>query len=197
MPPTLIAHDPLGVSAGRRVTDCAAAPDPLVALAQRAADYVPGDTDLSWARTTLWRGLLASAFDSVQGAPTSAVVCAEPGSPSAALLAGWLQTRLEVPVERRDHAGEGVQEVTIDVQGTRLVVTRADGQSATLRRTDQPDRVMPLPRREIGDLLAEELRRLDADEPYAEALAAATGDRSPLSPPQDRTHIWSDPAAGA
>ena len=196
-PPHLVAHDPLGVSAGRRITDCAAAADPLGALAQRAADYVPGDTDLSWARTTLWRGLLAAAFDRVTGAPQAATVCAEPGSPSAALLAGWLRTRLQVPVELEDHVGSGVQEVGIDVEGTRLVVSRADGTSATLRRTDQPDRIMPLPRRELGDLLAEELRRLDADEPYAEALAAATGDTSPLSPPPGRTHIWRDPAQSA
>ncbi|MCU1691458.1 MAG: Glucose-6-phosphate dehydrogenase subunit [Frankiales bacterium] len=193
-PPSLLAHDPLAVSAGRRVTDSAEAPDPIEALRLRAADYVPGDTDLAWARTTLWRGLLASAFDSVQGAPQRASVVAEPGSPSAALLAGWLQTRLGVEVERSEHAGTGVQEVTIDVEGTRLVVARADGSSATLRRTDQPDRVMPLPRRDLGDLLAEELRRLDADEPYAEALAAATGDATPLSPPAGRSHIWQDPA---
>ena len=193
-PPQLIAHDPLGVSAGRRITDCSAAADPIAALARRAADYVPGDTDLAWARTTLWRGLLASAFDSVTGTPRSATVCAEPSSASAALLAGWLQTRLQVPVEREDHVGSGVQQVGIDVEGTRLVVSRADGSTATLQRTDQPDRVMPLPRREIGDLLAEELRRLDADEPYAEALAAATGDPSPLTPPLTRTHIWQDPA---
>ena len=31
---------------------------------------------------------------------------------------------------------------------------------------------MPLVRRSVGDLLGEELRRLDADEPYADTLAA-------------------------
>lgn len=196
-PPQLIAHDPLGVNAGRRITDCAAADDPLAALHQRAADYVPGDTDLAWSRTTLWRGLLASAFDSVTGRPQAASVCAEPGNPSAALLAGWLQSRLHIPVERIDHAGQGLQEVTLDVEGTGLVVTRTTDASATLRRTGQPERTMPLPRREIGDLLAEELRRLDADEPYAEALSAATGLRAPLDPPAGRTHLWQDPAVPA
>ena len=46
----------------------------------------------------------------------------------------------------------------------------------------------------LGDLLSEELRRLDTDEPYREALEAATGvtglaDRSPM-----REHVWFDPA---
>ncbi len=48
---------------------------------------------------------------------------------------------------------------------------------------------MPLEQRDLGDLLAEELRRLDADETYAEALAAATGsDRAdrPLAAPHAR-----------
>ena len=192
-PPELIAHDPLGVTAGRRITDCAAAADPLGALHQRARDYVPGDTDLSWARSTLWRGLLASAFDSVRGRPTGATVVAEPGSPTAALLAGWLRSRLQVDVAVQDAPGRGLQGVTVDVGDLQLDISRSDETSAVLRRSGQPDRVMPLPRRDLGDLLAEELRRLDADEPYAEALAAATGEGTPLSPAAERTHIWRDP----
>ncbi len=39
--------------------------DPMAALHQRAVDYAPGDTDLSWARTTSWRALVAAAFDSM------------------------------------------------------------------------------------------------------------------------------------
>ena len=41
-PPDQIAYDPLGVLADRRVTDAAAAPDPLGTLRQRAEDYAPG-----------------------------------------------------------------------------------------------------------------------------------------------------------
>ena len=44
-----------------------------------------------------------------------------------------------------------------------------------IKRADQADRVMPLPPRDLGDLLAEEVRRLDADEVFAEALSAWTG----------------------
>jgi hypothetical protein len=51
-----------------------------------------------------------------------------------------------------------------------------------------------LPERDLGDLLAEELRRLDADQPYAEALGVAAGvpglaDRAD----EARTLIWVDP----
>ena len=40
-----------------------------------------------------------------------------------------------------------------------------------LRRTDRPEALLPLPRRETRECLAEDLRRLDADEIYHEALA--------------------------
>ena len=53
---------------------------------------------------------------------------------------------------------------------------------------------MPLPRRELGDLLAEELRRLDADEAYAEALQEATGQHGLSQRPAVRTYLWRDPA---
>ena len=78
-PPTLIAHDPLGVLADRRVTDVSLADDPLEALHQRAADYAPGDTDLAWTRATIWRALCASAFDSIDRSARSAVVTGAPG----------------------------------------------------------------------------------------------------------------------
>src|SRR4051812_32291248 len=91
-PPDQIAYDPLGVFAGRRVTDTATTSDPLAALHQRAVDFAPGDTDLAWTRTTPWRSLLASAFDATEGgAPlpvTAARVDADRGNPSAALLGG-------------------------------------------------------------------------------------------------------------
>ena len=44
------------------------------------------------------------------------------------------------------------------------------GHTATLSRTARPDALVPLARRETRECLAEDLRRLDADEIYAEAL---------------------------
>src|SRR6476469_8168675 len=51
-PPDSIANDFLGVVSERRITDSAQAPDPVAALRQRAVDYAPGDTDLTWTRIT-------------------------------------------------------------------------------------------------------------------------------------------------
>ena len=45
-----------------------------------------------------------------------------------------------------------------------------EGITATLSRTGRPDALLPLARREARDCLAEDLRRLDADEIYHEAL---------------------------
>jgi glucose-6-phosphate dehydrogenase assembly protein OpcA len=44
------------------------------------------------------------------------------------------------------------------------------GSTATLSRTAKPDALVPLPRRETRECLAEDMRRLDGDEIYAEAL---------------------------
>lgn len=192
-PPHLIAHDPLGVLAGRRVTDTSLAPDPLAALAQRAEDYAPGDTDLAWTRATQWRALCASAFDNVTSPAQSAHVHGAAGDPTRALLAGWLRSRLTAPVDQLDTPGRGVTCVVLTLEDGEVRLTAAGQSTATLRRTGRPERTMPLERRELGDLLAEELRRLDADETYAAALSAATGADGLSARPGRRTHIWHDP----
>jgi glucose-6-phosphate dehydrogenase assembly protein OpcA len=125
-PPALIAHDPLGVFADRRVTDIRQSPDPAAALRLRAEDFMPGDTDLAWTRTTPWRAELASAFDTVRSAPKAAVVVGRRDDPATLLLAGWLSARfgVEVPVEQAGGrapgvGGIGVSEVTVSPAGTR------------------------------------------------------------------------------
>jgi glucose-6-phosphate dehydrogenase assembly protein OpcA len=192
--PTRIATDPLGVIADRRISDARSSPDPLEALRIRAEDYAPGDTDLSWTRTTLWRSLIASAFDSLHGDVHALRVSGEAGNAGRAMLAGWLTSRLGVPVELEDTSGPGVTGVRLDVGDTTVTVERTDGRTAVLKRTGQPDRTLPLPRRELSDLLAEELRRLDADEIYGEALEATTGTSGLAERPSRRVHIWQDPA---
>lgn len=202
-PPDLIAHDPLGVLAGRRVTDVQRVADPLAELRKRAADYAPGDTDLAWPRTTPWRGVLAGAYDAVHGHPTSIAVEAEPGSPSAALLAAWLGVRLGTDVAVRDVRGPGIASVAIELDGgeaaggTDIRLVRDSERAGLLSRTGEPDRVMPLPRASHGELLAEELRRLDDDPVYASALGKVGGERDLAHRPPVRTHIWRDPAEQA
>jgi glucose-6-phosphate dehydrogenase assembly protein OpcA len=198
-PPDVIAHDPLGVFADRRITDCTRADDPAAALRQRAADYAPGDTDLAWTRITPWRTQLAAAFDTSRGRVEAASVLDRPDDPSAMLLAGWLQSRLgvDVPLVPSDSGGPGVRGVSVrfDDGGTLEALREREG--LRVERSGAPPSRVPMVERDLGDLLAEELRRLDADHLYAEALGAATGhtglrDRSP-----HRIHIWHDPALAA
>ena len=201
-PPDLIAHDPLGVFADRRVTDVARCEDPVAALRQRAEDYRPGDTDLAWTRTTVWRAELASAFDTIRSTASSAKVVGRTDDPAAMLLAGWLSARLGIPVPLEQAPGRapgvggiGVGEVSVRLaDGGEVTVSRKDAGSVMLRRTGQPDNDVSLPEREKGDLLAEELRRLDADQPYADALGVATGLTGLAERSDDpRTHVWLDP----
>ncbi len=197
--PDKLAYDALGVLASRRVTDATTeGEDAMVALKRRAKDYAPGDTDLAWTRTTPWRALLASAFDDMGEEITSGEVHSEHGNPSAALLAGWLTSRLGVRVKRVDSAGPGITAVELRFTGkSRLRIDRPDGYLATLSRTGISDRQLPLKRRELGELLAEELRRLDADQPYSDSLSAVTGEKGLEARPPMRTLVWRDPARRA
>jgi glucose-6-phosphate dehydrogenase assembly protein OpcA len=194
-PPDEIATDALGVLADRRITDCAQSGDPPTALRRRAEDFAPGDTDLAWSRTTPWRSLLASALDPVDGRPQHACVACEQGNPSGALLSGWLGARLDVAAEVVDDGGPGITTAEVGCGEEYTVrLSRPDGRLATLSRGDEAERQLPLPRRELGDLLAEELRRMDPDYVYAEALAAATGVSGLEDRPATRKHVWRDPA---
>ena len=195
-PPVEIATDYLGVVADRRITDCAQAPDPIEALRQRARDYAPGDTDLAWTRITPWRTLVAGAFDTTDGAPVkSASVVAPAADPTAALMSGWLTARLGIrPRWQETPEFPRMREVELRcANGDELALTRDDS-TALFRRTGQGDRQLPLVRRPVGDELAEELRRLDADQVYAEALGAMTGVAGLTSRPNHRVHVWRDPS---
>ncbi|HEX9033800.1 MAG TPA: glucose-6-phosphate dehydrogenase assembly protein OpcA [Streptosporangiaceae bacterium] len=178
--PAAPAAHPLGVLAQRRITDSAACESPAETLAALAATYQPGDTDLSWARTTNWRSLLAATLDRPHGEITTAVVEAEAGNPSAGLMAAWLAGRLGVRVRREVSPGPGVTGVTFCLVDGDISLTRKDGRNATLCRPGEPDRHVALHRRETAELLAEELRRLDPDEVYGEALEAMAADTGRL-----------------
>jgi glucose-6-phosphate dehydrogenase assembly protein OpcA len=195
--PDVIAHDPLGVFADRRITNVIRDADPAESLRQRARDYAPGDTDLTWTVITPWRAALAAAFDTIEAPPAAVTVYGNPVDPSAQLLAGWMSSRLglDIPVERAE--GKYISSVSIELADGRRIEMRNEGYKLVLTRPDQMDSIAPFPPRTTGDVLAEELRRLDPDETYAEALGAVFGetglnDRSPV-----RTHIWHDPALAA
>ncbi|MEV4756193.1 glucose-6-phosphate dehydrogenase assembly protein OpcA [Micromonospora sp. NPDC049559] len=194
-PPEQIANDFLGVVADRRITDAAQSTNPVDALRQRAVDYAPGDTDLAWTRITPWRTLVAGAFDTTEARVTAATVVAPRHDPTAALMSGWLGARLGIrPAWEETTEYPRLRSVRLScANGDELVLTRENG-TATFERSGQTDRQLPLVRRPLGDELAEELRRLDADQIYAEALSAVTGVRGLEGRPGRRVHIWKDPA---
>lgn len=174
--PAVPAADPIGRLAQRRITDAAAAAQPLKALESRRTSYTAGDTDLAWSRLTPWRALLAAALNLPPYEEVETVtVTGSADNPSADLLAGWLRSRLQVPVRRRTSPpGGGISSAVLERPGGPVELVRPDGKVGTLRQPGQPDRRMPLRRRPVRDCLAEELRRLDPDEIYHAALEAMT-----------------------
>lgn len=172
--PAVPAEDPIGVLAQRRITDTAAARNPAKALEARRVSYVDGDTDLAWARLTPWRALLAAALDLPPHEDIdSATVTGAADNPSTDLLAGWLRSRLGVPVRRRaTDPGGGISSAVLERPSGPVELIRPHGKVGTLRQPGQPERRVALKRRTVRDCLGEELRRLDPDEIYQEALEA-------------------------
>jgi glucose-6-phosphate dehydrogenase assembly protein OpcA len=167
------ASDPLGRLAKRRITDAAAQPTAKArAMLTQCHAYAPGNTDLAWTRITGWRALLAAALDQHTQKVTGACVTAERISPSADLLAAWLADRLRVKVDRKTSDGPGITCVSLTTRAGEIRIERSDGKLAVLSSPGQPDRPVALKRRDVDELLAEELRRLDPDDIFAEALEA-------------------------
>jgi glucose-6-phosphate dehydrogenase assembly protein OpcA len=185
-PPADPASQPLGALAQRRVTDSAATDSATVTahdiLMRLAKAYQPGDTDFGWTRATPWRSVIAATLDQHVPPLREAEVAAEAGNPTADLIAAWLRVRLDIPVSRTDSAGPGITAVTFSTEGGDISLTRTDGRTAILAWPGRPERSVALHRRESAELLAEELRRLDPDEVYAETLRALGTFRVPVAP---------------
>ncbi|WP_319436404.1 glucose-6-phosphate dehydrogenase assembly protein OpcA [Mycobacterium sp. RTGN5] len=166
--PAIPAQDPLGQLAIRRITDATNGAAPLESIKSRLEGYTAGDTDLAWSRITYWRALLTSTLDQAPFEPiTSALVSGLKTEPSLDVLAGWLATRIDGPVQR------AVGDLKVELVRPTETITLSRPQTevtATLTRTARPDAKVPLARRETGECLAEDLRRLDADEIYLSAL---------------------------
>ncbi len=204
-PPPQLTTDALAVIADRRITDSTSSEDQLAALRTRAKDYAPGDTDLAWTRATAWRATLTSALDAVSGRRGDAVrvlgarIEGDPGAATARLISGWLESRTGSPaevVQATRHPGpSGIDSVLLTLDQDEEVRVQADRRGgAVISQPYRSDATMALPDRPLGDLLGEELRRLDSDEPYAEALEAATGTTGLVGRAPVRAHVWVDPA---
>ncbi|MFJ2609111.1 glucose-6-phosphate dehydrogenase assembly protein OpcA [Streptomyces sp. NPDC091279] len=177
--PKVPARDPLGALAQRRITDLYTVEHPLDVLDSRAQAYTPGDTDLAWTRLTPWRSMLAAALDQARVPVISAAVESEADNPAAELLARWLEARLKVKVDRVVTAGPVVTAVRLGTADGEILIDRPEGPLATLTLPNQPPRTLALKVRTTSELIAEELRRLDADEMYAVALRGEAAKETP------------------
>lgn len=166
--PDVPAQDPLGQLAIRRITDATNGSDPLESIKGRLQGYTPGDTDLAWSRITYWRALLAAAMDQAPYEPIESVLVSGLATePALDILAGWLASRIDGPVTRV------VGELKVELVRASETITLSrpqEGITASLTRTGKPDALVPLARRETRECLAEDMRRLDADEIYYAAL---------------------------
>ena len=203
-PPEQISRDALGVIADRRITDSSMAPDPIAALHTRAHDYAPGDTDIAWTRSTPWRATLASTLDSVSGRRGDSVrvrggqVEGDPANATAQLVAGWLSSRcgceIRVVPSQRVPGPSGIDSVELRLDQDEVVRLQDDRKGgAVIHQPFHPESVVALPDRSLGELIGEELRRLDPDEPYSEALEAVTGTTGLSDRAACRDHVWFDP----
>ncbi|MDO8144944.1 MULTISPECIES: glucose-6-phosphate dehydrogenase assembly protein OpcA [unclassified Isoptericola] len=172
--PDAPAEDPLGAMAQRRITDTTTADDPCDMLGRLAASFTEGDTDLAWARVTLWRGLIAAAVDQPPYEPVTAVrVEGQRQHTSLDLLASWLGAKLQCPANvvhtGDDHA---ITRVVLERESGPIVLDRPDGGVVTITQPGTPERRVALPIRSLSEALIEELRRLDPDEVYGQVLHA-------------------------
>lgn len=164
--PPVPAEHPVGRLAQRRITDGA----------RQTEGYTPGDSDLSWARITQWRGVVASSLDAHPKENVTAVSVKGPrDNLSIDLAAGWLTSRLGVPVRR----GVATHQIKGDLEPCELRMEFPSGpitihhrshSTISVRMPQRPESLVAMNPRSTADCLAEELRHLDPDVIYAEAL---------------------------
>lgn len=173
--PEKVSATTLGRIAQCRITDSAAQEDPGAFLQGISRNYAPGDTDFAWTRLTLWRAQLAAVLDQPPYEPIVGVqVHGSSDSPSTLLLAAWLQLQLQVPVEYEltlpDVAPAGIHGVSLIRDTGAIRLERPHSTVATLTQPNQPVHDISLPRRNLRDCLAEELRRLDPDDLFGDVV---------------------------
>jgi glucose-6-phosphate dehydrogenase assembly protein OpcA len=178
--PDVVSQSPLGRIAQRRITDAAAQRDPQGFLANLSSTYVPGDTDFSWTRLTLWRAQLAAVLDQPPYEEVMAIeVHGSADSPSTSLLAAWLQDALGTKARHElvtpAHGSSGIQGVRLHRKSGEISLERVSGSIVSLEQPNQPNHDISLPRRGLRDCLAEELRRLDPDELFGEVIQHGLG----------------------
>ena len=108
-------------------------------------------SDIAWARTSRWRRQLASLWPEIAKVERIRVTGT---AAQAQLLAGWLRSRLDRPVELEHKPADHLEAVEID------------GKPAPFPPGDPPP---------PSDLLSEQLDRFERDRIYEEAVRSAAG----------------------
>ena len=107
-------------------------------------------SDIAWARTSRWRRQLASLWPGIGNVERIRVTGT---APQAQLLAGWLRSRLDRPVQLEHEPADLLKAVEID------------GKAAPFPPGDPPA---------PSDLLSEQLDRFERDRVYEEAVRSAS-----------------------
>ncbi|MHA2789031.1 glucose-6-phosphate dehydrogenase assembly protein OpcA [Corynebacterium sp. S7] len=169
---------PIGQIAQRRITNARYSVSGN-ALLRLSNGYTPGDSDMIWSRITPWRGIVASAIDRHPHEEIEAAEILGPAdNPSVDIAAGWLADRLNINVQRKafDPGEEdkktlfSIRSVTLHRASGPVVIRVKDEQTMCLELPDQPDSLVATNIRTDAECLAEELRHLDPDVAYENAL---------------------------
>lgn len=169
-PPANPSQDAIGKLARRRLTDAEATSSPVRSLKSVAKAYAPGDTDLSWTRLTPWRALLAAALDQSTGKVTGGTVVAGAGNPAATLLIAWLESRLKIKLVVKRSETDQIASVVLTTTEGDVCIERVSPTSSHFSVPGSSPREVPLGARTLAELLAEDLRRLDADDVYEHTI---------------------------
>ncbi len=102
---------------------------------------------------------------------TGITVKGSENSPSTTLLAAWLTMCLDVPVTiAADKTTGGLSSVRLTREAGDVELSRPSGAVAHLYLPGSAPQRISLPRRSVAECLAEEMRRLDADDVFGEVI---------------------------
>nr|VDG63589.1 Glucose-6-P dehydrogenase subunit [Streptococcus thermophilus] len=176
--PARPSEHPLGRIAHRRITNARENVSGN-ALLRLKNGYAPGDSDMLWSRITHWRGVVASAFDAYPRDPVTSVDIDGPDdNPSVDIAAGWLAASLGVEVRRiasEQSASEPsrlfpIRRLTLHRDSGPVKVEVKDDKTLSVKIPGVAEAFVAMSVRSDADCLAEELRHLDPDWAYSQAL---------------------------
>ncbi len=169
----------LGRIAQLRIVDSGSASNGGETVTKLAEGFCDGDSDLAWTRLTSWRAQIAAVLDQPPYEPIQEVeVIGRPSHTSTLLMAAWLQLALQVPVRlaqatERELGRAQLRAIKLTRPSGVVTFERVSDSAVVLTQPGQPEQKIPMPVRDLPDVLAEELRSLGPDRVFGEVLAEA------------------------